>query len=299
MELCYIPNAVGGYFFSISPEGAYIHGPLYLAQHLVSLWFVLCASVTLIANHKRIKRDHVISGYLFIALYLVAIVLQTFVWSDVLIIMPVVSVMLLIAVFSLESPDYIQLQKTLQALSKTQQELETANEKLRNLAYIDLMTGLQNRTAYHLQIERLGATAGTEDVVVLMADINGLKALNDHLGHLVGDDAIKRTARLIRDAFDGRCSCYRIGGDEFAVIASDVTEAEFQECYARFLKAVSQDSERVSYSFSVASGYQRMGQKTLLDTQREADERMYADKERQKRAAQAYDGLPFVSGRRS
>lgn len=282
IELSFIPNVLWGFYFEISPGGDYLHGPLYLVQHLVSCWFVLCASATLIANHRLMKRDRVVSGFLFVLLYYVAVILQTFVLPDILIIMPTVSIMLLIAAFSLESPDYIQLQTTLHELSQTQRELEAANEKLQNLAYIDLMTGLKNRTAYNIRIEQLGVAVDEGETIFLIADINGLKELNDHFGHLIGDDAIVRTAKLLEDAFGERCACYRIGGDEFAVIAVGLPEAAFQACIARFRSGVSEVQKGVPYPFSVSLGYQTADRKTLLDAQRAADQNMYMDKMTQK-----------------
>ena len=53
---------------------------------------------------------------------------------------------------------------------------------------------------------------------VASIDLNGLKRINDQMGHHVGDQAIYTAARCIQIAFDRAGDCYRIGGDEFAVI---------------------------------------------------------------------------------
>ena len=286
METSVLLNAFFGYFFSISPEGAYVHGPLYLVLHLASLWFVACGSATLIVNRKLLNRPQRISSVLFIALYLVAVILQTFVAPDVLIIMPAVSAMLIIAIFSLESPDYVQLQKILLELTQTKQELEAANEKYYTLAYTDLMTGLQNRTAYNLRLEQLGADPTKSAVTFLIADINNLKYLNDSFGHQVGDDAIEKTANLLKDNFTDGCQCYRIGGDEFAVIAQGLSEDAFQSSYRRFIADAEAESKRAAYPFSIAAGYRPVGSLTLLDALKQADERMYRNKIAAKQAAE-------------
>ncbi len=282
MEACFLPNIIWGFFFSFTPQGVYTHGPLYLALHLASCWFVLCASATLIVNHKIIKRDRVNTGFALVSLYFIAVVLQTFVFPDVFLIMPAVTVMLVITVFSLESPDYLQLQKTLQELSETKQELETANGKLHNLAYIDLMTGLKNRTAYDIRMEQLNVEAQKEQFIFLIADVNNLKGLNDHYGHSTGDDAIIKTAKLLEGSFGEHCQCYRIGGDEFAVISNELSETEFTACYQHFCASVREAKASASYPFAVAAGFQVVGSDTLLATQIRADENMYADKIAQK-----------------
>lgn len=282
MELSFIPNLFLGYYFTISPQGDYLRGSFYLLQHLVSCWFILCASATLLFNHKIMKKSQLFSGCLFILLYFVAVLLQTFWFSDIYIIMPAVSIMLLVVVFSLESPDFMQLQRTLEELSRTKQELESANEKLVNLAYVDLMTGLKNRTSYVLQVEEIEAAESAEDIIFLLADVNDLKYLNDTYGHFVGDDAIIQTAKLLEQSFGEPCQCFRLGGDEFAVIAKGISEQEFQCRYQQFVDAVQQVNETVHYPFAVAAGYQMLAQGNLADVQRKADENMYADKIKQK-----------------
>lgn len=56
--------------------------------------------------------------------------------------------------------------------------------------------------------------------VVLIADLNNLKLINDTLGHQYGDEAIKLTADVLHSSFSDIGSCYRIGGDEFCVISN-------------------------------------------------------------------------------
>lgn len=276
-ELSYLPNALWGFYFSISPAGHYIHGPLYLLQHALSFWLVVCASLTLIVNYKVIKWERILSGFLFISIYFAALLLQSMVFPNIFLIMPAVSIMLVLAVFVLESPDYLALQRTLRELEHTQGELEAANRKLEGLAYLDLMTGLRNRTAYDLYLDELAA-AVLEDTVLLMADLNGLKALNDTWGHQVGDDALIRTARVLGESFPPPCRCYRIGGDEFAVIAAGMDQAAFRACFRRFGETMEREGSAVTYPFSVAAGYRAVGTLTLTEARRQADEAMYRAK---------------------
>ena len=277
-EISYLPNALAGFYFYISPEGHYIHGTLYLVQHLISFWFVACASLTLIINYKVIKKERFVSGFIFIFMYLGAMFLQVVIIPNIFIIMPTVSIMLVLAAFTLESPDYAELQKTLEELSETKKNLEITNRKLAERAYIDLMTGLKNHASFDLEIDALSASENRKNAILLMADINGLKELNDYYGHLVGDDFIIRTAKLIKASFGEICQCYRIGGDEFAVIAADIPKEEFYACCHRFEEAAEREQENATYRFSVAYGYQEVGGLSIKEAQKKADENMYANK---------------------
>ena len=192
--------------------------------------------------------------------------------------MPAVSAMLVIAIFSLESPDYLKLQETLTELTKIKRQLEEANEKYYNLAYNDLMTGLKNRTAYNIRLEQLKMKPDKDKLIFLIADVNGLKELNDELGHLIGDDAIEKTGKLLKKHFTDGCQCYRIGGDEFAVIGYNITSELFEENYRSFMADVNEETARSEYRFSVATGYQVTGSLSLLEAIKCADEKMYANK---------------------
>ena len=100
---------------------------------------------------------------------------------------------------------------------------QRANKLLERMTRQDGLTGLSNRTALK---EDAAALLG-KHVIVLMADVNYFKEINDEHGHLVGDEVLKEAAQKLRALFpDG--VCYRFGGDEFLVICagSDVFEGD-------------------------------------------------------------------------
>lgn len=97
------------------------------------------------------------------------------------------------------------------------------NEHLQSMYYMDAMTGVYNRFAIKefgekLLRENMEHRRGT---VFLFADMDGLKVFNDTYGHDMGDEAIKRLARIMKDSCaDDTFFCVRYGGDEFLLVGS-------------------------------------------------------------------------------
>ena len=90
---------------------------------------------------------------------------------------------------------------------------------VRSQAYVDGLTGLGNRTAYEDLVKQLDdeIRQGTADFSVALFDMNGLKEINDRLGHTQGDQAIAALAAALKQFFTEE-KLFRIGGDEFIVI---------------------------------------------------------------------------------
>lgn len=100
-------------------------------------------------------------------------------------------------------------------------------KKWHEIAYIDALTGMNNRMAFVEKIneEEREFIAGSR-VFTVMIDIDGFKSINDELGHHVGDDMLKKAADVIRGLFsEDEYVSFRIGGDEFAIIATNVDES--------------------------------------------------------------------------
>ena len=171
-------------------------------------------------------------------------------------------------------------------VSNLSDELHRENEHLQSISFIDGLTGVRNRTALRVDFNSyLG-----RPVTVLMLDLNNFKTINDTLGHEEGDRVLKRTARLLSDAF-GAEHCYRYGGDEFLVIYPDTSESTFAEKLDALARAhqadglVDADGALTDYSFSV--GYVRatpQDSDDLHELVSRADERMYQAKRDRSRA---------------
>lgn len=170
--------------------------------------------------------------------------------------------------------------------------------ELQRLATVDALTGLSNRrgfldTAGH-RLE-LAARQRTP-LALLFLDADGLKHVNDTLGHTVGDELLQEIAALLRDTFRQSDLPARLGGDEFCVLVSADSYEGIDAARQRFeysLEVANRIPGR-AYDVSVSMGvavFDPAHDQTIDDLISRADELMYEDK-RAKRAV----GGPFAEG---
>lgn len=107
----------------------------------------------------------------------------------------------------------------------------------KKLALFDTLTQLGNRAAYERNIGLISEKlADYSSIWCISVDINNLKDVNDRKGHLAGDELIKRTASILNHAVKGTGKAYRVGGDEFIIVFTDLTEADVTACVERMFK---------------------------------------------------------------
>src|SRR5690606_27953017 len=124
--------------------------------------------------------------------------------------------------------------KTLEA------ELRSSKEDMRRIANMDALTNLPNRRHFQAYLEALVRTcAGGEKTFHLgLMDIDSFKEVNDSFGHYAGDILLQCFAERLGQVSEGRAFIARMGGDEFAAILEDATEAEAKDYFASVLVAV-------------------------------------------------------------
>ncbi|WP_294394966.1 GGDEF domain-containing protein [uncultured Clostridium sp.] len=157
------------------------------------------------------------------------------------------------------------------------------NEEIyKNLAYIDLLTGMSNRNAYERDLNELNEKMPSlKSLQCVMIDINGLKAANDIYGHAAGDALIKGIGILLKYVLDEQTKLYRIGGDEFVIIFENISK----ERVSRKLKEIERRKNeynmsadiKISYAMGIAS-YLGEKHKSIKDIIKEADSMMYQNK---------------------
>lgn len=128
--------------------------------------------------------------------------------------------------------------------------------ELGNLALKDDLTGFYNRRGFQALAERqlkLGRRSGRE-MLLFFIDVDGLKQINDSFGHAEGDQALKRTAEILKNTFRDSDIIARLGGDEFAVLAieaRDHSEAKIMARLRKYLKIANARQTKHTVSLSV------------------------------------------------
>jgi len=158
---------------------------------------------------------------------------------------------------------------------------EIANQllvkELKRISITDLLTGLLNRNAVNRRIESIlnGEEILVKPYGVVFVDMNGLKKINDNKGHVFGDSFLVKAANILKNIFSDY-EIYRIGGDEFVVLAFGIEKEEFDR-KVEFLRSQSNEYEKVT--FAIGTDYE-MENPDIAKAMRLADERMYKDKEK-------------------
>jgi two-component system cell cycle response regulator len=174
-------------------------------------------------------------------------------------------------------------------------ELQNAlAERVRELADLSLtddLTGLRNRRGFISLAEqqlKLARTRRTENQLLLVyADIDGLKLINDKFGHEEGSRAIEKTSDILRKSFRESDIIGRMGGDEFTILAVDADPNGGEIIISRLettLYAYNQRREH-PYPLSLSVGWVRMdprGVGTITELIAEADRLMYVQKRSKK-----------------
>ena len=170
-------------------------------------------------------------------------------------------------------------------LEQINSKLRVMNEHLQDVATTDSLTGLENRLAFDELLKNIAqedSDAGNWTMILM--DVNGLKYANDTFGHQAGDVLIVAAGKSIKKAYGLHGNCFRIGGDEFAVVTKAPLDSLFL-LYTNLQKSIEEYNKDALYHLSIAVGESRLRsdsdiRKSISDWKMEADLNMYRDKVR-------------------
>ncbi len=152
-------------------------------------------------------------------------------------------------------------------------------------AYIDIDTGIKNKNCYNEDMKRLNGDffitkKNSSSFICAVCDINGLKAVNDHFGHIAGDELIRAAADVLSKNLKSAYNVYRIGGDEFVAVFighnKHKVEKEIEDVRADCGKYTNL-KHPLSIAIGIADGNDDNFE-NAYDVVSLADKRMYEDK---------------------
>ena len=181
--------------FGVNTINTWMFAPIYEEEQMQGL-FIVCTAMCSDWNH-RIKRN-------------------AFVDSDV-------GIMLLMF---RQLMDAIERMENRQRIEKINNELQQVNERLKNLAVRDMLTGLYNRQGFSDELENLIHMVEVEkksaQMSILYADLDNFKPYNDEFGHDIGDLVLIEFGELLKKVCGPEGYVVRYGGDEFIVVIPSV-----------------------------------------------------------------------------
>ena len=147
---------------------------------------------------------------------------------------------------------------------------------------VDMLTGLPNRRALHNDFA--GETNQGEEVALALLDLDGFKQVNDHFGHIFGDQLIARASEILSRLCGNEARCYRLGGDEFAVmkrgpVAGTIVESICRKIIEELAKPIQMEDRAIAVGVSIGiSRSTGMDGLTSSELLRRSDVAMYASK---------------------
>jgi diguanylate cyclase (GGDEF)-like protein len=256
-----IVNLPMGFYFTISPSNEYLRGNLYLLRLLVSYGPLLLMILDVLLASRNFSHSQAGLIILFVSLAGVGAAIDIVLHESNLT-WPFFAVAVLYFYFFIIQSD----------------------------SKIDSLTGIGNRFSFNEFIDKLSRQNSRVEYSIVMMDIDKFKEINDTLGHLEGDNALRDLASIIKGCIRHSDFAARFGGDEFIL----ATEAEYdiKRLMNRIQAAIDQQNEKRirPYQIYISYGYDlyttKSGESIYAFLAR-IDARMYRQKERRKR-----NGIP-------
>lgn len=167
-------------------------------------------------------------------------------------------------------------QTLVKALRHEIRKRRVKERELNFLSLHDSLTGLHNRTCFEQQMR-----SQKGECSIIVCDVDGLKFINDTLGHEAGDHLLVTVGSIINSSIDENASLFRIGGDEFAVLIPTSDREKVQELCAAINRSVSlynQDNPHFIISMSIGYAMRTDARGDINELFKEADDNMYREK---------------------
>ena len=256
-----------GWTFYINEQNIHCHGPLFFVYILVFI-FVTCFILAAFLEYGR-RYESKNRGPLFAVIFLLgfSIFMQEYFGGEV-------------------RTDYLGMAISTTMLYIHYMEFDQINQdraivQKDKMLIRDALTGVLSRFAYMQMLTEYSSGKGLPDTLTAFeADLNGLKGVNDTLGHEAGDELLKSAGEVLLSVIGTTGNVFRIGGDEFVIVTNLLSgEAERIDREIREKAALWHGTLGQELSFSIghaaASEFENC---SIMQLVHEADQRMYEDK---------------------
>ncbi|AOQ24163.1 hypothetical protein MTAT_08040 [Moorella thermoacetica] len=159
-------------------------------------------------------------------------------------------------------------------------ESKRYEEQLKFLSLHDSLTGLYNRAFFQEELRRLSGSR-EYPLTIMVADLDGLKLVNDTLGHAKGDELLQACADVLKTSLRRSDIIARIGGDEFAAILPKTGEKTGEDLARRIrstVEAHNKEHPELPLHLSLGAATSRSAAESLEETFKKADDLMYRNK---------------------
>lgn len=163
-------------------------------------------------------------------------------------------------------------------LEATIVKLKSSQNRIEYLSYRDPLTNLYNRRFFEEELIRLDSEKALP-LTIIMADMNGLKLINDSLGHAVGDQLLRKAAEVLTRACPPYALIARVGGDEFVILLPNTEAHRAKEC-VKHIKIMAAGEQVGSVTVSLSLGYSTKNTQAedIKDNLKLAEDQMYRNK---------------------
>lgn len=173
----------------------------------------------------------------------------------------------------------LELAEILIASTKAALDKLSYQKELKYKSFYDSLTNINNRRFFEEELERLD-TKRQLPISIIMADLNGLKLVNDSYGHHKGDQLLKRAAIILKNSIRSKDFVARLGGDEFAVLLPKTNREQLSKIVKRIKYSIDLANIQTDIPISIALGSATKESTATPITKvlKKADDKMYQNK---------------------